>query len=214
MNANSATRSSPAYRRAPAEKRESLLAAARDLFAQQGFDQTSTVQIARRAGVSEGILFHHFGSKKNLFVCLAQHFAYAAAAATMPADPSHMTEETVVRNAFAFAESNPALYEMLMKGSAELSEQDIAAQSDIIVQAIRQNLQRSMADGQVRRGDADIMAQFQFALVDAAYRAWRRTGDPARREDFISEAVTCMKAMLAPESDGQHSQTTHKRNDS
>jgi AcrR family transcriptional regulator len=214
MNANSATRSSPAYRRAPAEKRELLLAAARDLFAQQGFDQTSTAQIARRAGVSEGILFHHFGSKKNLFICLARDFAHAAAAATMPADPSHMTEETVVRNAFAFAESNPALYQLLMKGSAELSKQDIVAQSDIIVQAIRQNLQRGMIDGQVRRGNADIMAQLQFALVDAAYRAWRRAGDPARREDFISEAVTCMKAMLAPESDGQHSQTTHKRNDS
>lgn len=199
-NSTKKSRSNPAYRRAPAQKQELLLAAARDLFAQQGFDGTSTVQIADRAGVSEGILFHHFGSKKGLFKRLAEEYAHAAATATMPADPTQMTEETVVRSAFEFAESNPALYQMLMTGSAELSELDVTAQSDIIIQVIQENLERGMAAGQVRRGNAEVMAQLQFAVVDAAYRAWRNKGDPARKEDYITEAINCMQAMLAPAS--------------
>ena len=187
-----------ARRRAPEQKQELLLSAARELFADQGFNQTSTLQIAKRAGVSEGILFHHFGSKKGLFVRLAEDYARAASVATMPADPTRMTEETVVRGAFDFAESNPALYRMLMKGGSELAELGLTAQSDIIVRAIQENLERGMKRGQVRRGDAGVMAQLQFAVVDAAYKAWRIKGDPARKEDYIVEAINCMKAMLAP----------------
>ena len=47
-------------RRNPEEKRGRLLAAARELFISQGFDGTTTKQIAEQAGVSEGILFHQF----------------------------------------------------------------------------------------------------------------------------------------------------------
>jgi AcrR family transcriptional regulator len=47
--------------------RQLLLDAARDLFAERGFKGTSTRDIAERAGVSEVMIFRHFGSKANLF---------------------------------------------------------------------------------------------------------------------------------------------------
>jgi AcrR family transcriptional regulator len=47
--------------------RRLLLDAARDAFAQQGFRGTSTRDIADRAGVTEVMIFRHFGSKANLF---------------------------------------------------------------------------------------------------------------------------------------------------
>jgi len=193
-------RKTPAFRRAPEEKQELLLSAAQELFSRQGFDATSTLQIAAKAGVSEGILFHHFGSKKGLFIRLAQDYARKAAAVTMPDDPTDVTEESVVRAAFDFAESNPALYQMLKKGSAELSELDIAAPNDIIIGTIAGNLVQGMRDGTVRQGNAEVMAQLQFAVVDAAYRAWRSSNDPASKEEYILEAVNCMIAMLAPSS--------------
>lgn len=40
--------------------------AALELFGQQGFDRTTIRQIASRAGVSPGLVIHHFGSKKEL----------------------------------------------------------------------------------------------------------------------------------------------------
>lgn len=43
-----------------------ILAAARALFARQGYQQTSTVQVARQAGTSESQLVKHFGSKEGL----------------------------------------------------------------------------------------------------------------------------------------------------
>jgi AcrR family transcriptional regulator len=47
--------------------RQLLLDAARQTFAKRGFKGTSTRDIAERAGVTEVMIFRHFGSKANLF---------------------------------------------------------------------------------------------------------------------------------------------------
>ena len=56
-----------AAERPEAETRRKLLEAARDLFSEQGFGNTSTRHIAAQAGVPEAALYRHFGSKAGLF---------------------------------------------------------------------------------------------------------------------------------------------------
>jgi AcrR family transcriptional regulator len=46
--------------------RDRVLAAAVDLFAEQGYDATSVAQIVGRAGVAKGGFYHHFASKEAL----------------------------------------------------------------------------------------------------------------------------------------------------
>src|SRR5258706_15969844 len=53
-------------RRDPEAKRARLMASARELFAERGYAGTTTADVARHAGVSEGIVFHQFGSKARL----------------------------------------------------------------------------------------------------------------------------------------------------
>lgn len=47
-----------------------MIAVATRLFAERGFDATSTAAIAAAAGVSEPILYRHFRSKQDLFVAI------------------------------------------------------------------------------------------------------------------------------------------------
>jgi AcrR family transcriptional regulator len=47
--------------------RARIVAAALDLFAERGFAQATTAEIARRAGVAEKTLFSHFKTKEALF---------------------------------------------------------------------------------------------------------------------------------------------------
>ena len=54
-------------RRPRGEARRLLLDAARDLFARQDYRATTTREIAEAAGVTEYLLFRHFGSKAGLF---------------------------------------------------------------------------------------------------------------------------------------------------
>jgi len=59
--------SSPRGRgRPPTIDSERLLAVARDVFLERGIRAT-TLEVAERAGVSEGVLFHRFKSKEALF---------------------------------------------------------------------------------------------------------------------------------------------------
>jgi AcrR family transcriptional regulator len=48
-------------------RREQLISAAMRLFALQGFDGTTTREIAKAAGVNEAIIFRHFPSKEDLY---------------------------------------------------------------------------------------------------------------------------------------------------
>ena len=52
------------------EKKDKILAAALDLFANEGYSATSTSKIAKQAGVSEGLIFRHFENKKGLLDAL------------------------------------------------------------------------------------------------------------------------------------------------
>jgi AcrR family transcriptional regulator len=56
------------HTRVPAEgRRQQILEVATDLFARQGFNGTTTRQIAQRAAVNEAIIFRHFPTKEELY---------------------------------------------------------------------------------------------------------------------------------------------------
>ena len=51
----------------PPEARDTILAIATRLFAQQGYETTSLSQVAREARVSKALIFWHFDSKEKLY---------------------------------------------------------------------------------------------------------------------------------------------------
>ena len=53
--------------------RTAILAAATDLFARKGYDATTTEEIATNAGISKGLIYHHFKSKEAVLEGLLDH---------------------------------------------------------------------------------------------------------------------------------------------
>jgi AcrR family transcriptional regulator len=51
---------------------ESILAAARQMFAELGYDRTTIRAVAKAAGVDAGLVMHYFGSKDELFARAAK----------------------------------------------------------------------------------------------------------------------------------------------
>src|SRR5271168_1558144 len=52
------------------ERRAAIVKAVRRVFADKGFDGTTTRELADAAGVSEALLFKHFPSKEALFTAM------------------------------------------------------------------------------------------------------------------------------------------------
>jgi len=57
----------PRWQRRPEARPEEILAAALEVFGEQGFARTRLEDVARRAGVSKGTLYLYFDSKEELF---------------------------------------------------------------------------------------------------------------------------------------------------
>jgi AcrR family transcriptional regulator len=61
-------------------RREQIVEAAVRLFAQHGFDGTSTRQIAQEVGITEGLIFHYFPTKADLLTAVLEtHHSFLGA---------------------------------------------------------------------------------------------------------------------------------------
>lgn len=79
-----------------AETRERLLLAAVDVFARRGYDGTRVADIAAAAGVSNGALYAHFGSKAELIVAALRAHGPRLLADMLAADPGLPVAELFV----------------------------------------------------------------------------------------------------------------------
>lgn len=60
------------FEKLPPDRQEHLRQICIEEFSKRGYLNASTNHIIQKAGISKGILFHYFGSKKNLYLYLIQ----------------------------------------------------------------------------------------------------------------------------------------------
>lgn len=81
------------------ERRNEILDAADELFAQKGFDGTSTNDILGKVGIARGTLYHHFKSKEDIMDALIDRYSDGLldAAQVIAADKTIPVVERVIR---------------------------------------------------------------------------------------------------------------------
>lgn len=77
------------------EKKEKILHTALQLFASNGYNATSTAQIAKLAEVSEGLIFRHFSSKKGLLDYIYEEMEQKTAQILAPILATKDPKETI-----------------------------------------------------------------------------------------------------------------------
>jgi len=99
--------------RDPERSREAILEAATEEFVAHGFSGARTAEIAKRAGVPQGLLYHYFENKQGLFgaVMNASLEPYFQATIDLlenpPQGPGAELLEAAIRLYFAFLAENP-----------------------------------------------------------------------------------------------------------
>jgi AcrR family transcriptional regulator len=108
-----------------------LVAAAVDLFTEQGYDATTVAQIAERAGVTKSTFFRHFSDKRELLVAgqetLSRLLADGITEAPADASPLEAVAVGLERAAGAMGPANRELGPRLkaaVAASTELQERD------------------------------------------------------------------------------------------
>lgn len=71
----------------PVDRRQVIVDTARKLFATRPYDQVTTAQVAKDAGVAYGLIAHHFVNKRGLYLAVMNEIAAEIAAAQTTAPP-------------------------------------------------------------------------------------------------------------------------------
>lgn len=66
------------------DRREDILRASLHLFAEKGFHGTSMRDIARAADITEGLIYHYFAGKRDLFRAIIEEHSFLPLLRTLP----------------------------------------------------------------------------------------------------------------------------------
>lgn len=165
-----------------ARNRDSLLAAAGQLFAERGLD-APLEEIARRAGVSIGTLYNHFATREAFFDALLPErlAAIEQLAATAMADPDAWNGFAgFVEDLFALQAEDRGLNDALAQHHPLATEMNEACQRGF--QHVERIVERAKDSGQLRPDfePQDLvtlvwaMSQVIRESMETAPHAWRR----------------------------------------
>lgn len=166
----------PAPRRTQAERRAEtrgrLLAAARELFAAKGYAATGREEVAERAGVTRGALYHYFDSKADLFAAvvggLDEELARRVLAATGgEAEPVDIIRAGAVAYIEACATGDVArimVDAQSVLGAAEYRR--LSSQSCLAL--LEDGLERAASDGVSPPGDPAVAAAMLLGALNEA----------------------------------------------
>ncbi|WP_137148144.1 TetR/AcrR family transcriptional regulator [Mycolicibacterium sp. CR10] len=179
-----------------------LLDAARDLFARRDYRSTTTREIAEAAGVSEYLLFRHFGSKAGLFrealVTPFTSFLDEFRTTWQAVVPEETDEEELSRQFVG------QLYDVLVEhqgllltlvAADGLSEEDIEAAGIADIRRALSVLGQISAEGMSLRGlrsaQPDLPAHSTVAMIVGmvALRSTFFGNSPPSREAIVDELV-------------------------
>jgi AcrR family transcriptional regulator len=148
-----------------------LVAAARELFAQDGYAATSLDAVVASAGVTKGALYHHFSGKRELFAAVFAgeqrrlidgiSSAYEEAA---EADPWRALEDGCV--AFLEFTQDPGVQRIfLLDATAALGWERIRRLESESLALMRLGIERAVEAGQIERRPTEPLAHLLFGGI-------------------------------------------------
>jgi len=184
-------------------RRQRVLEAAQECLGELGYSRATVTEIARRAGVSNGLLYQFFRNKEHLFAQVLRDVVLDWVREMVPRENESASQalEGMFRRSVAFCRAHPLLPALLLQDpELQLSRIQLAAGDR--VQPHRDLVARLLTRG-IEAGDfrseldvaatADVICQLQSDYSARAYRSDERFPDDPR---VIDAAVALIHAAV------------------
>ena len=192
-------------RRTQAERsattRGALLEAARSLFAERGFAGAGREEIAERAGVTRGALYHHFASKHELFAAVVEEMEAElgerlVTAATSAEDPLEQLRAGC--RAFLDNAMDPAFRRIVLLDAPAVlgweAWRDLETRFGLGL--MKEALANVMAAGLIERQPVDPMAHMLLAALNEAAMLVAQAGDHGATRAEVGVALDRLLSRL------------------
>lgn len=136
-----------------ADRERLIVATARELAEQQGWDAVTTRRLAERIEYSQPVLYSHFRGKREIIGAVAvqgaAEMAVALRAATSAADSPRERVTALARAYLDFATGNPAVYDAMFEldGGLAFAEEDTPQPLKDAFAALRETLGEVAGEG-------------------------------------------------------------------
>lgn len=161
-------------------KKDALLLAAKELFGEYGYVETTFKKISERAGVALGLLTHHYGNKEKLFMAAAldvlERFLKILRAAGAKGNTGYASVMNFCRAYLDFSVDKNSNWLVLVRCSP-YSDMKTKTDRDIMNDAFTQvprelefHLRRGIEDGSIRNLNPAETAQVIMSLMVGANR--------------------------------------------
>jgi len=172
------------------ERREQLLRTGVDLFARKSYDDVSIEQIAEEAGVSKGLLYHYFPTKRHFVLAALERGIEEVAERTAP-DPSLPVEQQITQGLDAFldyVEEHAGAYSLVVRnpgGDTEIGAMLEAGRERRLAAIVRALRAAEGASPQVHPVAAPILEAIVhgwFFFIEGVVLRWLDHGDLTRHQ--------------------------------
>src|SRR4051794_38087696 len=190
-------------RRTQAERAEAtrgaLIAAARNLFTERGYDEVGTEEIVRAAGVTRGALYHHFGGKAGLLEAAYEQLEAESTervARIVLGSELHSPLEAMVAGVEAFLDecAEPELRQIALHDAPAVLGWDrwreIGAANGLGL--IEASLTAAIEAGEIRPLPVKPMAHMLMGALDEAAMLLARDGRPEARLEVTGVLVALL----------------------
>jgi len=187
-----------------AERRDQVLAVARQLFARQGFRGTTTRQIADQAQVNEAILFRHFRSKEALYWAVLDDLSrqrnsrgnlQALIAERIGSSKPNADEEffaAIAEGILARARRDPTLLRLFLFSALErhsLSQRFFRTYTTVYWDLLAKHIRGRMRAGEFRNMNP-LLAARSFIGMIGHYNIMHSLLGPGKYPDFSDRMVS------------------------
>jgi AcrR family transcriptional regulator len=184
---------------------EALLDSAAACFFENGFLGTSLDHVAQRARVTKGAIYHHFASKRDLFLAvLERQQEHSVGSITQAGETAADAWSGIVAAIDAFLGSiSEPVYQRLcwVEGPSALGFEDWWACGERYeIEVIRRLLDRAAAAGVLVVEDLDMLAHVLFGAVTAGVLGMIRSPEPAvERLRFRTVMLALIAGLVRPD---------------
>lgn len=156
-------------------KRQAILEAAYELFREKGFEKTSVAEINARAGGSKATIYSYFRSKDEIFVecmfALAERYLEGTLGDLQHPSDDFLADLQAFGESFLRLVCSPEMVSLRRLMIAEAERAGIGRLFYEKLACIRAQvalfIEKVMAEGRLRAGDADLAAGQIRALLEA-----------------------------------------------
>lgn len=174
--------------------RAALLAAARRLFVEKGYAETSTPEIVAAAGITRGALYHHYKDKRDLFRAVIAEEARQVAEAIEGRAPALLAPvEALIAGSAAYLDAmrEPGRTRLLLiEAPAVLGMAEIQALDEAnAARTLREGLEAALA-GSAEGADLSLAAMTE--LLSAAFDRAALAIDAGADADDYGAAISVL----------------------